>query len=349
MDRALNDILKGVSRSFYLSIHVLPQAVRDPIALGYLLARAADTIADTEVLPPDYRLRLLARLRQAVAGGGTPDGDEALLMELMDHLPQPGRRQSMELRLLLRIHDCLALLRGCAAGDQELLRWVLDQLLSGMERDLRRFPAGPRPVPPGEVVALPTLEELDDYTYFAAGCVGEFWTRLCAAHLPVAHLLSDDLLRRGIHLGKALQLVNVIRDAPADLLAGRCYWPADLLRGSGLRPQDLAELVQPGAAPPDSRRREAVLGATSALCGMAEELIASAWLYVQAIPRGALRLRLSCSWPLHVAHDTVAAIRAAGSPLLRPGRPVKVKRRQVYGMLLRSTTAAALGRVGPNL
>ena len=36
-------LLQGVSRSFHLSIRLLPQALQAPIAVGYLLARATDT------------------------------------------------------------------------------------------------------------------------------------------------------------------------------------------------------------------------------------------------------------------------------------------------------------------
>jgi len=35
------------------------------------------------------------------------------------------------------------------------------------------------------------------------------------------HLSRPDLRARGVRLGKALQLVNVLRDAPRDLAAGR--------------------------------------------------------------------------------------------------------------------------------
>src|SRR2546430_5311660 len=46
-------ILASVSRSFYLSIRLLPKKLRDPVSLGYLLARASDTIADTIDVPID--------------------------------------------------------------------------------------------------------------------------------------------------------------------------------------------------------------------------------------------------------------------------------------------------------
>src|ERR1700736_4767196 len=65
-------ILRQVSRSFYLSIFVLSKKLRDPVSLGYLLARASDTIADTTQIPVELRiekLRLLARGIQGEALG----------------------------------------------------------------------------------------------------------------------------------------------------------------------------------------------------------------------------------------------------------------------------------------
>ena len=64
----LGPLLKGVSRSFYLTLRVLPAGMRDPIGLAYLLARAADTIADTSLIAPARRLELLLSLRDQVNG-----------------------------------------------------------------------------------------------------------------------------------------------------------------------------------------------------------------------------------------------------------------------------------------
>ena len=44
-------LLKSVSRSFYLTIRILPARLQAPIGLAYLLARASDTIADTADAP----------------------------------------------------------------------------------------------------------------------------------------------------------------------------------------------------------------------------------------------------------------------------------------------------------
>src|ERR1700760_2176507 len=74
----LGPLLKGVSRSFSLTWAVLPRGMRDPIGLAYLLARAADTIADTSLIPPGQRMELILSLRNQV--NGAPD--EGALMAM---------------------------------------------------------------------------------------------------------------------------------------------------------------------------------------------------------------------------------------------------------------------------
>src|SRR5258707_13271546 len=82
----LGPLLKGVSRSFYLTLRVLPAGMRDPIGLAYLLARAADTIADTSLISPEQRLALLLSLRDEV-NGATDDG--SLLRRRADEVAGP--------------------------------------------------------------------------------------------------------------------------------------------------------------------------------------------------------------------------------------------------------------------
>lgn len=49
-DLVLRDLLKQVSRLFYTTLAVVPRTVRDQVSLAYLFARAADTIADTDLI-----------------------------------------------------------------------------------------------------------------------------------------------------------------------------------------------------------------------------------------------------------------------------------------------------------
>src|SRR3954447_8010560 len=62
------ELLRSVSRSFYLSLRVLPEPLRDPLSLAYLLARATDTIADTPEPPVALRMEALGQLAAAIQG-----------------------------------------------------------------------------------------------------------------------------------------------------------------------------------------------------------------------------------------------------------------------------------------
>ena len=79
--------------------------------------------------------------------------------------------------------------------------------------------------------------ELDRYTYLVAGCVGEFWTEMMAAHTrPLATWDMARMSELGVRFGKALQLTNVLRDVSKDLRLGRCYLPQTELEAAGGRP-----------------------------------------------------------------------------------------------------------------
>ena len=66
MSATQRQLLRHVSRSFDLSIRLLPKALQAPVAIGYLLARATDTVADTTALPLNERQVLLDLMTQAI-------------------------------------------------------------------------------------------------------------------------------------------------------------------------------------------------------------------------------------------------------------------------------------------
>ena len=47
VNASIDRLLKATSRSFYLSPQILPNQIKNQVGLLYLLARVADTIADT--------------------------------------------------------------------------------------------------------------------------------------------------------------------------------------------------------------------------------------------------------------------------------------------------------------
>ena len=330
----LDALLKRVSRSFYLSLAILPGPVRAQLKASYLVARAADTIADTRILPAARRLSLLSALKAALPMG---DGRAALIAALAGSLRGLGAGEvgsEAERELLGRIASCLDALADFDEADRGRAERVIATLITGMERDLTRFPNAQPGDPPPVPVALSTLEELDEHTYFAAGCVGEYWTLMCAAHVPgLERLARPDYVARGVRLGKALQLVNVLRDIPADLAEGRCYLPDELLRRVALRPNALTD--------PSLRLRVRPVFEELRMRALAH--VDAAFPYVLAIPPSQPRLRLAALWPLWIGLGTLERLRDAVDPL-DPAERIKITRGEVYRLVAESMAVVAVAR-----
>lgn len=312
-DTLLTDLLRDVSRSFYLTLRILPRSIRPQIGLAYLLARTTDTIADTELVSVDNRLAALHALRERILGrSSTPLAFGELT---------PSQASEAERILLLRAEQGVVLLERMSPSDGELIRRALDTITTGQELDLRRFGAATAANP----VALETEQELDHYTYCVAGCVGEFWTRICGAHLfPNALVDESGLLELGLRFGKGLQLVNILRDLPADLRKGRCYLPREELSALQLTP---ADLLHPSNEP---RLRPVYDEYLDRAAGH----LRAGWDYTNSIPRGCLRVRLACAWPLLIGMETLQLLRSRN--FLDPDSPVKVTRSRVRQILVRS-------------
>ena len=321
-NRLLTGVLKSVSRSFYLSIRILPRGMREPVAVAYLLARAADTIADTRALPPPRRLEKLLAFRSLVETGGTgpPVSDIVKELDTSSDGVSAGERT-----LLGHAGSLLLLLEGLPGADRRRVSGVVVTLTRGMELDLTSFPAEDS----GKVGALESPERLDEYTYLVAGCAGEFWTHVAEAHEPrLAWWNAEDMAAAGVRFGKALQLTNVLRDVPRDLRIGRCYLPAKELAASGLAPRDLLE-----PANADRARTVLVPWIRKAL-----EHFEAAEAYILATPRSCARLRLAALWPVLLGLATLERL-AQNDQWLDPDRPSRVRRRWVYGMMARSVVA----------
>jgi farnesyl-diphosphate farnesyltransferase len=322
-------LLRGVSRSFYLSIRLLPAPLRGPIAVGYLLARATDTVADTTALPLADRLQLLSALMAAIdSPGGDLQGSHQALSEFAERQTDPHERALMQ-----ALPACLSLLQALSPEDQTSVRWVLGHITWGQVLDVQRFGQGP--------AALATDAELDEYTWLVAGCVGEFWTELCARHLPGFATRSVDAMRlAGRAYGMGLQRLNILRDAGADLATGRCYLPEARLAALGLSPERLMQAAQSDA------------GATlQQLAPLWDEYLqqthtqlSEGMVYSQCLTHR--RLRLASALPALIGARTVALLRQAGPQALT--QRVKMPRHEVRTLLWRClwrlASADALGR-----
>ena len=307
-------ILRSVSRSFYLSIRVLPGKLRDPIAVAYLLARATDTIADTAQIDAEVRMKELARLAELIQGAALPDSFPAFAAQ---------QRDEAERVLIESVPLCLSWLGSIPLGDRDEIRSVLLRINQGQSLDVQRFGD------PQQVNALVTAADLDRYTYLVAGCVGEFWTNICLLHLPVFSTRGrEEMVQLGIDYGKGLQLINILRDMGADMATGRCYLPAEELCSLGVNAADLRRdtaRVQPVI---DEWRERAEKGITA---GVEYSCAIKPW-----------RVRLATVLPALIGARTLALLRDAGPESF--DTRIKVPRSEVRRILLKMLASFASPR-----
>ena len=180
------ELLKQVSRSFYLSLVLLPKPMREPLSLGYLLARASDTIADAARIDAAERRDLLGRFRQGVTEWVKPDP----LEQIRSRLRSPGvLEHEGERALIERLPDCLEWLAGLP---DDFLRAaiveVLEVITDGQRWDIERFEIGEESdAGPDSLSFCETAEELETTpTRWPAawGNSGPGWVSAAASTLP---------------------------------------------------------------------------------------------------------------------------------------------------------------------
>ncbi len=219
----LDDLLEKTSRTFALSIPLLPDPTRREVTIAYLLFRIADTFEDAASWSRDQRIEAL-------------DGFVCLLSE-----PRPRRAKASAERWA----DAMPIEH---AGYLELVRempFVLDGFfgLQPVARDVVRHHtvrtargmAGFVARTDGDgVLRLADLEDLRGYCYVVAGIVGELCTDLFLLGRPQLQSVAEDLRQHAAHFGEALQLVNILKDSLFDATEGRSYLPPDLNRATVL-------------------------------------------------------------------------------------------------------------------
>ena len=222
----------------------------------------------------------------------------------------PLQENAAERTLLDSLPDCLEWLEQIERVDRDDIRAVLEKITHGQMRavsELRRDRD------------LETAADLDEYTYLVAGCVGEFWTRLCFRHLgDFASLIQDEMLALGRRYGMGLQLINVLRDAGTDLRAGRCYFPNDELGAIGL---SAAQILSESDRLQPIYQRWMEKAQDGLACGMQ---------YSRAIRNR--RVRAATVLPALIGARTLALLRQAGASSLH--QTIKVPRREVRAIVV---------------
>ena len=306
----LDSILEGTSRSFYLSLKELPNSIRPQVSLLYMLARTSDTIANSEKGDPGELLLTLESYNDFSQGKTTGQMDLSSLAAL--------QRNKSEASLLRNVDKIVSKITEFSDSDQKAIRRCLGIIIGGQILDLQRFSSDE-----GTILSLDSDEELDDYAYRVAGSVGEFWTRMSLDHIfqLKEENQEDELFEKGIRFGKALQMINILRDIPADLSLGRCYIPRSSLEEYGMKP---ANLLEPSSMDTFRPIYDGYLDLT-------DEYLASAVQYIEMLPHWKFRLRAACMFPVIIGKRTVSKLRQGNA--LDPNNRIKIDRSEIKDVI----------------
>ena len=185
--------------------------------------------------------------------------------------------------------DCLRYFSLLPPTDKSLAIKVLSTLFKAFKRDTDTFTYK------NKMVSFQAISDLETYLYEIAGCVGEFWTDICFLHWPkYSKLAVDEARNLGIEFGKALQLVNILRDLPTDLQNNRCYLPAEQFSAYGIDVTDLTYTP------------EKIFPLVKYWRNQADHYLKSAKRYIQNI--NSLTQRYALCLPVIIAEKTLAKL-----------------------------------------
>ncbi|CQR48391.1 All-trans-phytoene synthase [Paraliobacillus sp. PM-2] len=126
-----------------------------------------------------------------------------------------------------------------------------------------------------------TMDDLEDYCYRVAGSVGEML-------IPVLHENSNQhVVEAGIALGKAMQIVNIIRDIGADQRLGRRYVPLKIMEKHGYSIKDWENQIV----------NDSLRAVIRDLTNQADQWFNDGLLYIHEYPRkSALSMKLAAGY-----------------------------------------------------
>lgn len=188
--------------------------MRETLSVGYLLARATDTIADCSG-EASSRLNLLSEFREEWFV--VNDSLSGQLMERLEAIAREDGVSEGESILMSRFSEVMGWWAQLEEEKKEATRQVIEKISEGQYWDVSYFTEG-------ELTAVQTRAQVLQYCDWVAGSVGEFWTEIgFLAERYFSARSKDELCDLGRNYGRGLQLVNILRDEEEDQERGRVY------------------------------------------------------------------------------------------------------------------------------
>jgi farnesyl-diphosphate farnesyltransferase len=295
-------ILPGVSRTFALTIPVLPEGLARVVTNAYLLCRLADTIEDDVGLDNEQKSVFHKRFVAVLEGREDAEPFAAELTPLLSSRVLPDEREL--------VAHAAAVIRVTHSFD--------DAQRSALNRCLRIMCAGmPEFQRNKSLAGLDDLEEMSAYCYYVAGVVGELLTELFCRYCPELEPQRERLMHLALSFGQGLQMTNILKDIWDDRQAGACWLPRSVFGDADFSLERLEEC----------HLSPAFRDGLCELIGVAHAHLRNALEYTCLIPKREVGIRKFCLWALGLAVLTLRKIHR--NPGFLSGAEVKVSRRTV--------------------
>ena len=306
-------ILPGVSRTFALTIPVLPGRLAEVVANAYLLCRLADTIEDDVGLENEQKSEFHRRFVSVVKGSEDADAFATALVPLLSSHVLPHERDLVE-----NADKIIRVTHGFSATEKEALTRCVTIMCSGMPEFQRNK----------SLKGLRDLDDMSAYCYVVAGVVGEMLTELFCVHCPELRVKRDEMMRLAVSFGQGLQMTNILKDIWEDRQADTCWLPRSVFLDSEFELERLEEI----------HNTEVFRAGMVELVSVAYFHLQRAFEYTCNVPTNEVGIRRFCIWALGFAVLTLRKIHA--NPGFTSGDQVKVSRKTVRATVL--TTDLAL-------
>ena len=192
-------VLNKVSRSFAVVIQQLPECLKDPVCIFYLVLRGLDSVEDDMDVDISKKLPLLRTFHEKLE---------------IDGWCISGVGDAHDYRVLLaNFQKVIRVYKGLDKGYRDAISDITQRMGNGMADFAEK--------------KVTTTDGYNLYCHYVAGLVGYGLSDLFAAsgledqQFRKEHRLSNSM-------GLFLQKTNIIRDYLEDLDVGRTWWPDDI-------------------------------------------------------------------------------------------------------------------------
>lgn len=206
-------ILGSVSRTFALTIPLLPPIIEKVVGNTYLLCRIVDTIEDAADLSPSTKQTLSQLFLDAVLEKSPVDSFVDPCLEALKNYSNQD-----ELDLIIHTPTVLRILHTCSISDQAAVSRCVSIMSNGMSHFHGKQ----------NEQGLKDLKEFEEYCYVVAGVVGELLTTIFSNHSPEFAKRIRGHEDLAIAFGQALQMTNILKDSPEDRERGVSWKPANI-------------------------------------------------------------------------------------------------------------------------